>query len=97
MILRLDHDQLIIDDADDLRRLHAVIDGGSVPAVLPDGVRADPDGSHLWVDVEALAARLRAAGSDVGEGFASMVEFARSHGYASEDGSALRVHVEADA
>lgn len=54
------------------------------------------DGEHVWVDRQALVglAGPRAEEAAWQEGLAAMVDFARDKGFLSEDGTAIRAHVE---
>ena len=54
------------------------------------------DGDHAWIDVEALAELAGRKGSDPDwrAGLAAMVDYARGAGFLSEDGTAVRAHVE---
>ena len=56
------------------------------------------DGEHVWVDREELAALAgpKATDPDWQSGLAAMVDYARKSGFLSEDGTAIRAHVEWD-
>jgi hypothetical protein len=54
-----------------------------------------PDGEHAWIRVDAVV-HLADAVADVAwhEGFGAMVDYARSKGFLSDDGTAIRAHLE---
>lgn len=56
------------------------------------------DGEYVWVDREELAALSgpKATDPDWQSGLAAMVDYARKSGFLSEDGTAIRAHVEWD-
>jgi len=86
-------------DAADCTRFHVAVAGPGDAAALDAALRADAAG-ELDGDGEALvrvdAVRRLAAGA-VGESwgpdFAAMLDYARSKGWLSEDGSLIRAHV----
>ena len=92
--LRAD-DQPLIREAYDLKSLSVRASAATpLESVTPLG-SPDPDGEHCWLNVEAL----RAAADPGGEagwrtGFEAMISYARSKGWASADGTAVRAHVD---
>lgn len=78
-------------DVENLRALSVVAHG---PVDL--GALGEFDGTHAWVRIDALRRAARSAGVPDGweAGFDDMVVFARSKGWVSDDGDAVRVHVE---
>ncbi len=89
-------------DVDDLARLHlalgAVTDEEAETALREAGL-GRLEGETGWLDVAALrAAGERETGDTEWSGrFDGMVEHAREHGWLSDDGASLQVHVESAA
>ena len=99
MIVRLDADGLVVQDADDLGRLHleSALDAAGLDAALRatgsgEGAGAD----HALLDLAVLRSRARLAASapDWPERWAGMVAYAERKGWLSEDGRSVQVHVE---
>lgn len=90
-------DGIALEEADDFRAFAV-----TAPRSLADDLAAHVrpvgryDGEHVWVDREALAGLAGARADDPAwqEGLAAMVDFARDKGFLSEDGAAIRAHVE---
>ena len=89
-----------LDDPGDCGRFHVTVRGDGDSAALDRALRAadvgevDGDGEAL---VRVAAVRRLAAGSvgaSWGEDFAAMLEYARSKGWLSDDGTSIRAHVE---
>ncbi|HEY5024825.1 MAG TPA: hypothetical protein VII76_07600 [Acidimicrobiales bacterium] len=91
---------VVVEDPADCGRFHVAVRGGGDSGALDGALRSnavgvlDADGEAL-VDVGAV--RRLAAGS-VGEtweaDFGAMLDYARSKGWLSEDGTSIRAHVE---
>lgn len=96
IVVSTDPDTVVLDDAEDFTAFDVV-----APSSADDdldrrlGPLAQRDGDHLWVDLEELAALAgtRATDADWQTGLAAMVDYARSKGFLSDDGSALRAHI----
>lgn len=84
-------------EADDLTSLKVVAAGPEDWAALAAALRgtATVEPPHAWLGLDALAG-LSGRGDDPAwrDGFAKMVDYARSHGWVAEDGSSVRAHVE---
>lgn len=54
------------------------------------------DGEHVWVERDALVDLAGESGADSAwrDGLAAMIDYARAKGFLSEDGTAIRAHVE---
>jgi hypothetical protein len=96
----VDPPTVVLVEPDDCGRFHVVVKGSGDAATLDRALRSgavgniDGDGEAV-VGVDAV--RRLAAGS-VGatwdDDFAAMLDYARSKGWLSEDGAAIRAHVE---
>jgi hypothetical protein len=90
-------------DVDDLSRLHLalgeVTDDEADAALEDAGLGRLRDEQTGLLDTAALraAAGERAGDADWGERFDAMVDAAREHGWVSDDGATLQVHVESAA
>jgi hypothetical protein len=90
---------VVLAEAGDCRRFHVAVRGAGGAAGLDDALRAhdagtvDGDGEALVrvVAVRRLAGALGAAWETE---FAAMLDYARTKGWLSEDGEAIRAHVE---
>ena len=77
---------------------HVAVAGGDVdderlPALLAPHGRVD--GDHAWITTESVVALAGDAADDAWHaGFDGMLGYARSQGFLSEDGSAIRGHLE---
>jgi hypothetical protein len=95
--LRVTEKETSLEEAEDLKRFHVEVASGvsDLSAGLAGWGRVD--GDHVWVNVESLR---RAAAGRVGArwdaDFAGMVDYARVKGWVSEDGAAIRAHIEPD-
>ncbi|GAA1077193.1 hypothetical protein ACFU8R_17200 [Pseudonocardia alni] len=88
-------------DPGDVRAFHVVVTEGATEGELADTVRRtglgelSDDGEHVLVRVDAVR---RLAAGRVGPGWeddlAGMLGYARSKGWLSDDGTAVRAHVE---
>ena len=87
---------LAVIEPEALKSLSLATDGG--PQVTDDILRSTGhghlDGEHAWLDIDHLRA---SAGRDQPEhwvaGFNAMIDFARTRGWVSDDGSHVRAHV----
>jgi hypothetical protein len=53
------------------------------------------DGEHAWITTEAVMALAGDAADDAWQaGFDGMIDYARGHGFLSEDGTSIRAHLE---
>jgi hypothetical protein len=90
-------------DVDDLARLHlalgAVTNEEADEALRTAGLGELTDEDTGWLDVAALrsAAEREAGGGDWPQRFDGMLGKAREHGWVSDDGARVRVHVESAA
>jgi hypothetical protein len=89
-------------DVDDLARLHLAL--GAVTTEEADSVLQEAglgrlEGETGWLDVAALRAAGGREAGDPGwsDRFDAMVDGARGHGWVSDDGASLQVHVESAA
>jgi hypothetical protein len=87
-----------LEEPENTARLVVVVVGESAGgetevALRAFGARQEAD--HAWIELDAIKA---AAAGRVSDGwladFNEMVEFARSRGWLSEDGTAVRAHIE---
>lgn len=97
--MRLAADGAVVQDADDLGRLHLQTD------LDPDGVRTALratgtgeliDAETAWLDLGVLRSRaaLLATASDWAQGWVAMTAYAERKGWLSEDGRSVQVHIE---
>jgi hypothetical protein len=99
VIVRLDTDGALVEDADDCGRLHleTALEGERLRAVLAStGTgRVGEDGA-VWLDVGVLRSRAHmvATAPDWDARWAAMVDYAGRKGWLSPDGHAVQVHVE---
>jgi hypothetical protein len=90
-------------DVDDLSRLHLalgeVTDEEADEVLQQAGLGRLEDAENGLIDAAALraAAGASASGDDWAERFDAMVDAAREHGWVSDDGATLQVHVESAA
>lgn len=91
---------VVLEDPDDVGRFHVAVHGGD-RAQLDDALRragaGHLDGDHAFVAAERL--RALATGrvtADWSDRFAGMLDYARAKGFASDDGQAVRAHLEWD-
>jgi len=99
IVVTTDPDAVTLDEPDEFT---------SFAVAAPAGAGADLDarlgpigrydGEHVWVDREALIGLAGSKASDTGwrDGLAAMVDYARNSGFLSDDGTAIRAHVEWD-
>jgi hypothetical protein len=87
-----------LQDAGDFQGFHVEVSGGPVDDARLAEVLAPHgrlDGEHAWIGTDAVVAL---AGDDADDewhrGFDAMVAYARDKGFLSEDGEAIRAHLE---
>lgn len=99
IVVTTDPDAVTLDEPDAFTSFAVVAPAGTADD-LDDrlGPVGDFDGEHVWVDREALTglAGTRATDPRWRDGLTAMVEYARSSGFLSDDGTAIRAHVEWD-
>ena len=81
----------------DFKGFHVAVAGGSVDDPRLGGVlapHATLDGEHAWVRVDAVVALAGDPDDDWRAGFDGMVAYAREKGFLTEDGTAIRAHLE---
>jgi hypothetical protein len=94
----LEHATVTLEDPADFRGFHVAVAGGDVDderlgVVLTPHGRLD--GEHAWISAEAVIALAGDAADDEWRsGFDAMVAYARDKGFLSEDGTAIRAHLE---
>lgn len=99
MIVTLETDGLVVQDADDCERLHlqTALDDDALRVALRDTASGvlGADG-EVWLDVATLRVRAQLATSspDWAGSWTEMIAGARRRGRVSADGNAVRVHVE---
>ena len=98
IVVTTDPDAVTLDEPDEFTSFEVVAPEGT-PATALDGILGAVgrcDGEHVWVDRGALAdlAGARAADEAWQGGLAAMVDYARSNGFLSDDGAAIRAHVD---
>lgn len=86
-----------LEDPDDFTAFAVAAPAGS-ESEMEDlvGALGRYDGTHVWVDRAALAglAGERAHDPAWKQGLAQMVDYAEANGFLSDDGAAIRAHVE---
>lgn len=98
IIVTTDPDAVTLDEPDDFTSFAVVAPEGT-PATAIDrilGPVGRGDGEHVWVDRDGLAdlAGERAGNADWQAGLAAMIDYARSNGFLSDDGAAIRAHID---
>ncbi len=95
MYLRVSPEGTSLEEPEDLKRFHVeIVAGVEDPAASLAGW-ARLEGDHAWVDVEAVRwAAAGRVGARWDADFAGMVDYAKAKGWVSDDGTALRAHVE---
>lgn len=80
---------------DDLKRLQVSLIGTATDdqATALLGALGRLDGEHAWLRVETLREQAGPGQPEWNEGFTRMIEFARSHGWTTEDDAQVRAHV----
>ena len=99
MIVRLEPDDVRLDDPDDVGRFsvavgEGVVDPGALLAARHAGGPAE-EADHVWVRVDAVRGLARgrvAEGWD--ERFDGMVAYARTKGWLDEAGTSIKAHLE---
>jgi hypothetical protein len=99
MIVRLEADGALVEDADDCGRLHleTALYGDRLKTVLAaTGTGRVGDDRAVWLDLGVLRSRARmvATAADWDERWSAMVDYAGRKGWLSPDGHAVQVHVE---
>lgn len=99
MIVTLATDGLLVQDADDCRRLHleTALDDDALRVALRGTGTGElaPDGD-AWLDLATLRARAQLAASapDWAQRWSAMIDYATREGWVSPDGRAVQVHVQ---
>lgn len=88
-----------LEEPDDVDRFHVAVVGGSdigtVYGALVDAAAGRLEGDDAWIAVDAVRRMARGrVGPDWDNGFAGMLEYARSKGWLDEAGHTIRAHVE---
>jgi hypothetical protein len=99
VIVRLSAEGAVVQDADDLGRLHVQTDldaDGLRTALRTTGTGELVDGDTAMLDVAVLRSRavLLATRPDWAERWADMIAYAERSGWLHEDGKCVQVHVE---
>ena len=93
-------------EPDNFKQFHLQADGmdvREVAAALGEAAHEKGDGAHLWVSIDAVRGWVGEQGQqeqsqslsqDWEDGFSAMLEFAKGHGWISEDGSHVQAHIE---
>lgn len=93
-------------EPDNFKQFHLQADGmdvREVAAALGEAAHEKGDGAHLWVSIDAVRGWVGAQGQqeqgqslsqEWEDGFGAMLEFAKGHGWISEDGSHVQAHIE---
>lgn len=94
MRVNIEHSPLSVEGLDTFAEFSAVSASAHWRESAGEGVRADADGEHVWIDPEAIAAAADAAGMPASWGgdFARMRSFAGTRGWLDERGW-IRAHV----
>lgn len=98
MIVRLSAEGAVVQDADDLERLHLETDldaAGVRTALATTGIGYPIDDTTAWLDVAVL--RSRAAplvdSPNWAQRWAGMIAYAERKGWLSDDGRSVQVHI----
>ncbi len=100
MIIRADLETATVTlvDPEDVRGFHVAVVGGATDDERLGDVLAPHgrlDGEHAWIATDAVVALAgEAAADDWRAAFDGMVAYARDNGFLSDDGSAIRAHLE---
>ncbi len=87
-------------EPDDFKSLSLVVKGAGDDVPLDQALRhvgtIDDDGAHAWLLLQGLRSLAGRLVQDVDwtSRFDSMIEYAGSNGWVSEDGDAVRAHIE---
>ena len=93
-------------EPDNFKQFHLQADGmdvREVAAALGEAAHEKGDGAHLWVSIDAVRGWVGEQGQqkqgqslsqEWEDGFNAMLEFAKGHGWISEDGSHVQAHIE---
>lgn len=93
-------------EPDNFKQFHLQADGmdvREVAAALGEAAHEKGDGAHLWVSIDAVRGWVGEQGQqeqgqslsqEWEDGFSAMLEFAKGHGWISEDGSHVQAHIE---
>ena len=97
---------ITVAEPDNFKQFHLAADGmdvREVAAALGETAHEKGDGAHLWVSIDAVRGwvgeqgqqeQSQAPSQDWEDGFSAMLEFAKGHGWISEDGSHVQAHIE---
>jgi hypothetical protein len=99
VIVRLAAEGAVVQDADDLGRLHLQTDldaDGLRAALTTTGVGELIDADNAWLDLAVLrsTAQLVATAPDWADQWAGMTAYAEKKGWLSPDGRSVQVHIE---
>lgn len=97
MYVQVTPSQVSLEDPSNFRQFHVTVRGDAVDvaAALTRSGFGSMEGNDALVSVEAVRSAARGRVDDGWEaGFGSMLEFARTKGWLSEDGRSIRAHVE---
>jgi hypothetical protein len=99
VIVRLSAEGALVQDADDLGRLHlqTELDAAGVrTALATTGIGQPVDDATAWLDVAVLRSRAAplVTAPDWAERWAGMIADAERNGWLSADGRSVQVHVE---
>lgn len=84
-----------VEGVDDLTSLSVVVMGGTVHDITTVGTLGTLDGDHAWLDVDSLRRAAHDAPPDRWlDRYEAMIAWAMSKGWTSDDGRAVRAHVE---
>ncbi len=94
----LDASSVRLVEPEDFFGFHVAVAGGEVDDERLAGLLAPHgrlDGEHAWISTESVVALAGDVADDTWQaGFEGMIDYARGKGFLSEDGSAIRAHVE---
>ena len=96
MIIRVGHDEAVVDEPGDTSRLSVVadrsLDHGQVAASLRNSGLGRLDGAHAWLSIAELRARCVGPHGANAEQFEGMVAYAAGRGWVA--GEELRAHLD---
>lgn len=94
---------IAVAEPDNFKQFHLAADGldvREVAEVLGEAAHEKGDGAHLWVSTEAVRGWVSDAcgeqelSQEWEDGFSSMLEFAKGHGWINEAGTHVQAHIE---
>jgi hypothetical protein len=95
----LDAATVTLVEPEDFFAFHVAVAGGDVDDERLPGLLAPHgriEGEHAWIATESVVALAGDAADDAWQaGFDGMVGYARKQGFLSDDGTAIRAHLEA--